>query len=95
VASLRVWKGTESQVDIGFRSDLFLAVPTGQSRQLKATMETWQPLVAPVNAGKQVGWLKLQLNGKPYGEFPLLALESVPLANVFLRGWDNILLLFQ
>ncbi len=95
VANLRVWKGTEDQINIGFRSDLFLSVPTGQSKQLKATMETWQPIVAPVRAGKQIGKLRLELNGKPYGEFPLVALQSVPLANVFLRGWDNILLLFQ
>ena len=50
--------------------------------------------------GKEI-WIQasynpiLDLNGKPYVKLPLVALETVPLANVFLRGWDNILLLFQ
>jgi serine-type D-Ala-D-Ala carboxypeptidase (penicillin-binding protein 5/6) len=95
VTSLRVWKGTEDQINIGFRKDLFLSVPTGQLKQLKASIETRQPIVAPVSAGQQIGTLKLELNGKPYSAFPLVALDSVSLANVFLRGWDNIRLLFQ
>jgi D-alanyl-D-alanine carboxypeptidase (penicillin-binding protein 5/6) len=33
--------------------------------------------------------------GKPYAEFPLVALQGVPLANVFSRGWDSIRLMFQ
>jgi D-alanyl-D-alanine carboxypeptidase (penicillin-binding protein 5/6) len=37
----------------------------------------------------------LSLDGKPYAEFPLIALDSVTLANVFSRGWDSIRLLVQ
>jgi D-alanyl-D-alanine carboxypeptidase (penicillin-binding protein 5/6) len=95
VASIRAWKGTESKVNIGFRDDLFLTIPSGQLAQMKVTMETHQPLIAPVDGGQKIGMLKLALNGKPYAEFPLVALEPVPLANVFSRGWDNIRLLFQ
>ncbi len=95
VTSLRIWKGTEDQISVGFRQDLFLSVPAGQLKQLKASIETRQPIVAPVMAGQQIGILKLELNGKPYEAFPLVALDPVPLANVFLRGWDNIRLLFQ
>ncbi len=94
-ASLRLWKGTENMINAGFRSDLFLSVPKGQRAQLKATMETQQPLTAPITGGEKIGMMKLTLHGKPYAEFPLVALEPVPLANVFSRGWDNILLLFQ
>ncbi len=94
-ASIRLWKGTENTLNIGFRNDLFLTVPKGQRAQLKATMETHQPLTAPITGGEKIGMMKLTLSGQPYAEFPLVALESVPLANVFSRGWDNILLLFQ
>jgi D-alanyl-D-alanine carboxypeptidase (penicillin-binding protein 5/6) len=58
-------------------------------------METHQPILAPITGGQQLGVLKLTLAGKPYAEFPLVALDSVPLANVFLRGWDSIRLIFQ
>lgn len=95
VAGIRAWKGTENKVNIGFRDDLFLTIPTGQLAQMKVTMETHQPLIAPISGGQKIGILKLTLGGKLYAEFPLVALEAVPLANVFSRGWDNIRLLFQ
>ena len=95
VSNIRVWKGTENNVNVGFRDDLLLTVPTGQMGQIKVAMETHQPLIAPVAIGQKVGVLKLTLNGKPYAEFPLVALESVSLANFFSRGWDTIRLLFQ
>jgi serine-type D-Ala-D-Ala carboxypeptidase (penicillin-binding protein 5/6) len=95
VAKLRIWKGTESHIDAGFRRDMFLTIPKGTYAQLKATMETHQLLLAPVTVGQQLGVLKLTLAGKPYAEFPLVALESVPVANVFSRGWDSIRLMFQ
>jgi D-alanyl-D-alanine carboxypeptidase (penicillin-binding protein 5/6) len=95
VTQLRIWKGTESYLDVGFRRDLFLSIPKGSFARLKAKMETHQPILAPINGGQQMGVLKLTLDDQPYAEFPLVALESVPLANVFLRGWDSIRLMFQ
>jgi len=95
VSQLKIWKGTESQIDIGFRRDLFLSIPKGSFSKLKAKMETHQPILAPVLGGQQLGVLKLTLDDKPYAEYPLVALEGVPLANVFSRGWDSILLMFQ
>lgn len=95
VTQLRIWKGTAGHVDVGFRHDLFVSIPKGTAAQLKATMETHQPILAPVTSGQQLGVLKLTLAGKPYAEFPLLALNAVPVANVFSRGWDSIRLIFQ
>ena len=95
VAGVRLWKGTDSRVNVGFRKDFFLSIPTGQLEQMKATMETRQPLIAPIANGQLIGVLKLALNGQPYAEVPLRALDSVPQANVFSRGWDSIRLLFQ
>jgi D-alanyl-D-alanine carboxypeptidase (penicillin-binding protein 5/6) len=95
VATLRIWKGTEKKTDIGFHSDQFVTVPKGQREQLKATIETQQPLIAPIEKGARIGTLKIALNGKPYLELPLMALDSVALANVFSRGVDTIRLLFE
>ncbi|MFA6972123.1 MAG: D-alanyl-D-alanine carboxypeptidase family protein [Gallionella sp.] len=95
VTRVRVWKGTESHLDLGFRQDVFLTIPKGQFSQLKATIETHQPILAPITSGQQLGTLKLTLAGKPYAEFPLIALDSVTLANVFSRGWDSLRLLIQ
>jgi len=95
VTSVRTWKGTEKKTDIGFRYDQFVTIPKGQREQLKATLETQQPLIAPIDKGTKIGILKLALNGKPYLELPLVALDNVTLANVFSRGVDTIRLLFQ
>lgn len=95
VTQLRIWKGTESLLDVGFRRDMFLTIPKGTFSQLRAKIETYQPILAPIMGGQKLGMLKLTLAGKPYAEFPLEALQSVPLANVFSRGWDNIRLMFQ
>ena len=95
VTRVRVWKGTESQLNLGFRRDVNLSIPKGQFAQLKASIETHQPIIAPITSGQQLGILKLTLNGKPYAQFPLIALDSVSLANVFSRGWDSIRLLLQ
>ena len=95
VAEVRLWKGAKSKVNLGFRNDLFLSIPKGQLAQLNATMETQQPLMAPIGSGQKIGILKVTLGGTPYAEFPLVALDPVPLANIFSRGWDSIMLLFQ
>ncbi len=95
VTGVRVWKGTQSHVDVGFKRDLFLSIPKGQFATLKATLETRQPLLAPLDTSVSVGVLKLSLGGKPYAEFPVYPLENIAEANVFSRGWDSIRLLIQ
>jgi D-alanyl-D-alanine carboxypeptidase (penicillin-binding protein 5/6) len=95
VNTVRVWKGTEKLARLGSHDDIYVTVPKGQRAQLKAVMETRQPLIAPVSNGQILGALKFSLADKPYVEVPLVALEGIPLANVFSRGVDTIYLLFQ
>jgi D-alanyl-D-alanine carboxypeptidase (penicillin-binding protein 5/6) len=95
VSKVRVWKGTDSHLELGFRQDIYLTIPKGQLAQLKASVETHQPILAPITSGQQLGTLKLTLAGKPYAEFPLIALDNITLANVFSRGWDSLRLLIQ
>lgn len=95
VTTARIWKGTADHVNAGFRHDLFVTIPKETFSKLKASTVTSHRILAPVSAGQQLGMLRLTLDGKPYGEYPLVALEGVPLANVFSRGWDNMRLLFE
>jgi D-alanyl-D-alanine carboxypeptidase (penicillin-binding protein 5/6) len=95
VTQVRVWKGTQSHLNLGFKQDVYLTIPKGKLTQLNAAIETHQPILAPIAATQQIGILRLSLAGKPYAEFPLLALDNIALANVFSRGWDSLRLLIQ
>lgn len=95
VTQLRVWKGSSDMLKAGFTSDLYLALPKGQSDKIKASVESLQPLLAPVAPGQRVATLKLEIDGKPYRELPVVALEAVPVAGIFGRTWDSLRLLFK
>ena len=95
VSALRVYKGAESEVKAGFTEDFHISAPLGTAARLKATLESVQPLIAPVEAGNRIGTLKLTLDGKPWGEYPVVALETVRIANIFGRGLDTLRLMFK
>jgi D-alanyl-D-alanine carboxypeptidase (penicillin-binding protein 5/6) len=90
VKEIEVWKGASSTLKAGFRSDLVVAVPKGSAEKLKAELLARAPLVAPVTEGQQVGMLRVTLDGKALGEYPVLALEPVPAAGIFGRAWDTL-----
>jgi D-alanyl-D-alanine carboxypeptidase (penicillin-binding protein 5/6) len=95
VATLPVYKGAANGVQAGFLSDFHLAVPRGLAEKLKANVESMQPLLAPINAGQRVGTMKLTLDGKPFRDTPVVALEDVEPAGIFGRGWDTLRLMFR
>ena len=70
---------------------MVLGVAPGCSRQLV----TRQPLLAPVQQGAQIGVLKLSIDDRSWGEFPVYAKETVPLAGIFGRAWDTLWIWLQ
>ncbi len=90
-----MYKGVANHVKAGFIADLHLTLPTGTREKLKATVESMQPLLAPIGVGQKVGTMKLTLDGKPFREVPVVALEDVPVAGILGRGWDTLRLLFR
>ncbi len=90
VKTIEVWKGQAEVVKAGFRGALVVTVPRGDADKLKAELLSQQPLLAPVKQGQTVGMLRVTLEGKPLGEFPLVALEPVAVAGMFGRAWDTL-----
>jgi len=95
VSSLRVWKGKESTVKIGFADDLVIVVPKGFGPKIKTELLSQQPLLAPVTLGQPLATLKVSLDGKPYGDYPVLALEAVPAAGIIGRMADTVRMWFN
>ena len=95
VSALKVWKGATDSVPAGFIADQYVTLPKGQAQQLKLTLEAVEPLLAPIARGQRVGIVKVTLDAKPVGEYPLVALAEVPLASLFGRAWDTVRLWFK
>ena len=95
VSNLKVWKGGSSTVKAGFQGDFILAVPKGFAPRLQTELVSQQPLMAPVSAGQTIATLKVSLDGKPYGEYPVVALEAVPVAGAIGRAIDSVRLWFK
>jgi D-alanyl-D-alanine carboxypeptidase (penicillin-binding protein 5/6) len=95
VASLRVWKGAQNEVKVGFSNDLSIAVPKGYADKVKSEFIAEPRLIAPIELGQKLGTLKVTIDDKVYGEYPVNALENVPLGNIFIRIFDTIRLWFN
>ncbi len=95
VSTLEVLKGAENRLKAGFLSDFYVSVPRGLADQLKADLVSLQPLVAPIGVGEKVGTVKVMLQNKLLGEYPVVALEHVAIAGFFGRAWDSMRLWFK
>lgn len=90
VKEIEVWKGARPALKAGFKGDMVVTVARGEGAKLKAELLSQSPLVAPVAEGDRVGVLRVTLEGKAVGEYPVVALESVPAAGFFGRAWDTL-----
>ena len=95
VKSVQVYKGAANAVKVGSTSELLVTVPKGEAEKLKAELVSQQPLIAPIDKGRQVGTLRVTFEGKPYAEYPVVALESVAQAGLLGRAWDTLKLWFK
>jgi len=95
IGKLPVWKGSERELKAGVAADLYATVPRGTADQLQAELVSQQPLIAPLEAGQRVATLRVSHEGKPLGEYPVVALENVAVAGFFARTWDSVRLWFR
>ena len=95
VSTIPVWKGSQRMLKAGVAADLSVSVPKGMADKVKADLVSQQPLLAPVSAGQRVGTLRVMLDSKQVGEYPVVALENVAVAGIFGRAWDTVRLWFQ
>lgn len=94
VREVRLYRGARNTVNLGFIQDFHLLAPKGTTSRVKGQIITQQPVVAPIRRGQRLGTLRLTLDDKSIGDYPLVALHEVKVAGIFGRGWDSIRLLF-
>lgn len=95
VAVFPIYKGTSSEIPIGFLKGFSLTFSKGVSGRVRAQVITRQPYIAPVKKGQIMGTLRMTLDGKIVGDYPLVALEDVSVSGWFGRFWDSLRLLWK
>lgn len=92
---VKVYKGAEDTVAVGFLHDAYVTVPHGKGQQIKSILETTQPVLAPIQKGQVLGVVKLLDGERVLVEQPVVALQDVGEAGWFGRIWDSIKLWFM
>lgn len=95
ISQLKVWKGADNQVDSTVSNDLYITLAKGQYANVKASISSTQPLIAPIKKGQIIGNVKFMLNGKVIDQRNLVAAKSIEGAGILGRAWDSIKLLLQ
>ena len=95
VSTVQVWKGSARVLKAGVAADLNVSVPKGMTDKLKADLVSQQPLLAPISVGQRVGTVRVMLESKQIGEYPVVALENIAVAGIIGRTWDTVRLWFR
>ena len=95
VVTQPIYKGTRGAVALGFDHDIWLTLPRERFTGLAGILETRQPFLAPLAAGQKAGIMKITRDNAPLAEYPVVALDDVPVGGFLSRGWDTLRLLFQ
>lgn len=90
IAQSRVWFGQQNQLNVGLVDDLVVTLTPGQFPNIKINTAIDQSLKAPISKGQAVGNVNVILNGQTIASTPLVALEDIPKANIFVRIIEHI-----
>jgi serine-type D-Ala-D-Ala carboxypeptidase (penicillin-binding protein 5/6) len=91
----KVWKGTESEVDLTVAKPVYLTLPQGEYANMKANLRITKPLEAPLTAHQAVGAVDFSLGGKVVHSVPLVTIHAVEASNIFSRMIDQVRLYLQ
>lgn len=95
VTRTRVYLAKEKEVELGLTRDLYVTVPSGQYKSIKASIAIQPKLRAPIIKGQTYGQIEVRLKGKLIAKAPLVALNGDPRAGWFSRSIDHIELFFK
>ncbi len=95
INTLRVYKGQDKTMVATVSNDFYLTLPKGDYAQVKASMTSQQPLIAPIKVGQTIGKITFSLDGKTINEQALVAAKNVDEAGFFGRIADSIRLMIQ
>ncbi|MFG0738478.1 D-alanyl-D-alanine carboxypeptidase DacA [Proteus terrae] len=91
-----IWYGETDKVQLGVDKDVYLTIPRGRLKDLKASYVLDNvELHAPVTKNQVVGTINFQLDGQVIEQRPLVVMNEVKEGGFFSRIIDYIKLLFS
>jgi D-alanyl-D-alanine carboxypeptidase (penicillin-binding protein 5/6) len=93
--NIEVWKGVDENVDLGLADDLYVTIPRGQYKNLKAKVDMPSHINAPIRQGQTIGQLNIQLDNTLVISKPLVSLKLVNPGGWWTRTTDSMGLWFK
>ena len=91
----KLWYGEADAVELGVAEPVVVTLPRGHYDEVAVEMTVVELLEAPLQAGDELGELRVSLGGEELHRAPLVALASVPEAGPFAKLVDFFSLLFS
>ncbi len=93
--NIEVWKGNLENLDLGLAQDLYITIPRGQYKKLKAKVDMPNYVEAPIQKGQKIGTLNIMLNDELVTSRNLVALKDIPEGGWWTRTTDSMGLWFK
>lgn len=92
-ATVRVWGGESSSVQVGFARDVYATMPQGDG-EVTTRQELMPEVDAPIQKGQKLGAITVVRGDKTLAEAPLIAMQDVPEGGFIKRMWDSVVRFF-
>jgi D-alanyl-D-alanine carboxypeptidase (penicillin-binding protein 5/6) len=86
----KIWMGDKEILSLGISTDIYLTIPRGQAKNLKANYVVEKNIEAPITKNQEIGKIYFSLGKEKVAEFPLVALEEINEAGFFGRMSDGV-----
>ncbi len=89
----KVWLGEQDKINIGIKNSVFITLPKGMNTRISTLIDQPKHLYAPINAGAELGEIKLMQQNKEIYSTKLYALEEVKESSFSKKLMDKLYLL--
>jgi len=90
IRKFNVWHGEKKKIAVSSNQDVYLTIPKKKKKVVKAVVNYYGPLIAPIKKGDKVGKLSIYISGELKKEVDLFSNETVKRANIILRLFKSL-----
>ena len=95
LTNAKIWKGDSDFIPLGIEEDLWITIPRGKYKSLKASISLVSKIVAPAQRGTTYGTVDVSLAGEPLLTRDLIALKDVKEGGFFDGLIDSVKMRFE